>query len=359
MGVKSEFMYYALGRPLAPLYSVAMRIREKMYGRGLFKSYTLSAPVISVGNLTMGGTGKTPMVQHLARLLRNHGYRPAVVSRGYGGRAQDRVNLVSDGRQLFLDAVLAGDEPRFLAETLPGVPVLTGLVRRLPAQKALEMGADVLLLDDGFQHLQVVRDVNLVLFDADRLAGNSRVFPGGELREPVAALHRATGFLLTGVNDENRERAGKFADLLRARFAEIPVALAEYAPQSLVAVTSGGSIESVAAEGVSNRRCFAFCGIARPERFRRTLERQGLQLVGFHPLADHQRYSSATLRALLAQAHRAEAEALITTEKDLVKLTDRQAEIAMPLYGLRMQVTTEPHFDQSLLAAVKAWQPER
>lgn len=358
-GVKSEFIYYALGRPLAPLYSVAMRIREKMYARGLLKSYTLSAPVISVGNLTMGGTGKTPMVQHLARLLRNHGYRPAVVSRGYGGRAQGRVNLVSDGRQLLLDAVLAGDEPRFLAETLPGVPVLTGLVRRLPAQKAVEMGADVLLLDDGFQHLQVVRHVNLVLFDADRLAGNSRVFPGGELREPVAALRRATGFLLTGVNEENRERAGKFADLLRARFAEIPVALAEYAPQTLVEAASDGSIESVAADGLADRRCFAFCGIARPERFHQTLERQGLQLAGFHPLADHQRYSSATLEALLSKARRAKADALITTEKDLVKLTGRMAEIAMPLYGLRMQVATEPHFDRSLLAAVKAWQPGR
>ncbi|MBM9537185.1 tetraacyldisaccharide 4'-kinase [Desulfobulbus alkaliphilus] len=336
-----------------------MRIREKMYGRGIFKSHHLAAPVISVGNLTMGGTGKTPMVQHLARLLQDHGFRPAVISRGYGGRAQGRVNLVSDGRQLLLNAELAGDEPRFLAETLPGVPVLTGLVRRLPAQKALEMGADVVLLDDGFQHLQVVRDVNLVLFNADRLAGNSRVFPGGELREPVAALRRATGFLLTGVNEENRERAGKFAELLRTRFAEIPVALAEYAPHTLVKVAPDGSIEPTAADGLIDRRCFAFCGIARPERFRRTLERQGLRLVGFHPFADHQRYSPAILRALLNRACQAEAEVLITTEKDLVKLSGRVEEITMPLFGLRMQVATEQHFDRSFLASVKAWQARR
>jgi len=359
MAVQTEQLYYVLGRPLAPLYSVAMRIRENLYRRGILKSHSLAAPVISVGNLTMGGTGKTPVVQYLARLLQNHGYRPAVISRGYGGRAQGRVNLVSDGRRLVLDAELAGDEPRFLAETLPEVPVLTGIVRRLPAQKALEMGANVLLLDDGFQHLQIVRDVNLVLFNADRLAGNSRVFPGGELREPVVALRRATGFLLTGVNEENRERAGRFADLLRSRFTEIPVALAEYCPHTMVRVTGDGTVDTGAADILAGRRCFAFCGIAQPERFRQTLERQELQLVGFHPLADHQRYSSSVLDALQSKARRAEADVLVTTEKDLVKLAGRTTEVSMPLFALRMQVEAEQHFDRGILAAVGAWQPGR
>lgn len=357
--MQTKQLNYILGRPLAPLYSVAMRIREDLYRRGILKSYNLAAPVISVGNLTLGGTGKTPMVQYLARLLQNHGYRPAVISRGYGGRAQGRVNLVSDGSRLLLDAELAGDEPRFLAETLPDVPVLTGIVRRLPAQKALEIGANVLLLDDGFQHMQIVRDVNLVLFNADRLAGNSRVFPGGELREPVAALRRATGFLLTGVNEENRERAGRFADLLRSRFAEIPVSLAEYCPNALIRVTVDGSIDTGATDILASRRCFAFCGIAQPELFRQTLERQGLQLVGFHPLADHQRYSSSVLDGLLSRARRAEADVLVTTEKDLVKLAAWTVEVSMPLFALRMQVEAEKHFDRGILAAVEAWRSGR
>ena len=152
--------YYALGRPFSPLYSAAMRLRERLYRRGVLTVHHLGVPVVSVGNLTMGGTGKTPLVQHIARLLQADGFRPAVISRGYGGRAQDRVNLVSDGERLLLDAALAGDEPRLLAETLPGVLVLTGLVRRLPAARAIEMGADVLVLDDGFQHLQMHRDIN-------------------------------------------------------------------------------------------------------------------------------------------------------------------------------------------------------
>ena len=188
--MKTNTFYFALGRPFSPIYSLAMRLRETLYRRGVLQSFRLSVPVISVGNLTMGGSGKTPMVQYLARLLQRHGFHPAVISRGYGGTANAKVNTVSDGSSVLLDAATAGDEPRFLAETLPGVPVLTGIVRRMPAQRAVEMGADVLLLDDGFQHLQIVRDVNLVLFNTDRLAGNSRVFPGGDLREPVIALHQ-------------------------------------------------------------------------------------------------------------------------------------------------------------------------
>ena len=176
---------FMLGRPLAPLYSLAMLARAQGYRRGLFASHKMPVPVISVGNLLMGGTGKTPLVQYLAQLLQNEGWKPAIISRGYGGRAKDRVNVVSNGQQVLLDAVQAGDEPLLLAESLPGVPVLTGIVRHLPAREAIAMGADVLVLDDGFQHLAVQRDVNLVLFNADRLAGNSRVFPGGELREPV------------------------------------------------------------------------------------------------------------------------------------------------------------------------------
>mgnify|MGYP002662447933 FL=1 len=161
--MNTEEFYYALGRPFAPLYGAIMRLREICYRRGVCTTHQLPVPVLSVGNLTVGGTGKTPMVQHLARLLQDNGFRPAVISRGYAGRAQGRVNLVSDGSRLLLDADLAGDEPRFLAETLPGVPVLTGIVRRLPAREAVALGADVLLLDDGFQHMQLARDINLAL----------------------------------------------------------------------------------------------------------------------------------------------------------------------------------------------------
>lgn len=347
--MKTTAFYFALGRPFSPIYSAAMRIREWLYKRGTLQSYGFSVPVVSVGNLTMGGSGKTPMVQFLAREFQKCGYHPAVVSRGYGGKASGKVNIVSDGATIHLSAELAGDEPRFLAETLPGVPVLTGIVRRFPAQRAIDMGADLLLLDDGFQHLQIKRDVNLVLFNTDRLAGNSRVFPGGDLREPVVGLRRATGFVLTGVREDNRERADKFSELLKNRFPGIPVFLAGYGLHGPVRLTDAGLLKLADDDVLSQGRWFAFAGIAHPEAFRRTLEEHGVDVAGFHPLDDHQRYSAELLLKLAAQAKEAGACGLITTEKDLVKLSLCRKALDVPLLGLRMQVTAEPPLIQSIL----------
>ena len=357
--MKMNSLYFAFGRPFSPLYSLAMRLRASLYRRGALRSYRFDAPVVSVGNLTMGGTGKTPMVQYLARLFQEHGFRPAIVSRGYGGAARGKVNLVSDGSNLLLDAHAAGDEPRLLAESLPGVPVLTGIVRRFPARRALEMGADVLLLDDGFQHLPIVRDIDLVLFNTDRLAGNSRVFPGGDLREPVAALRRATGFVMTGVHESNRERAERFADLLRVKFPDIPVAFAGLRMESLVEVAPSGMVVPAEAGPVLGQPCFGFCGIAHPDLFRQTLISQGYSLAGFLSLADHQRYSEARLDRLLAQARKSAAQWLLTTEKDLVKLAGHSAHLPLPLYGLRMRVAADPGFSHAILDQLSSWSVSR
>ena len=345
---------FALGRPFSPLYSLAMRLREAGYRRGIFRTYLFEVPVDSVGNLTMGGTGKTPMVQFLARTLQQHGYQPAIISRGYGGTANRAVNIVSDGAALLLDAKAAGDEPRLLAETLSGIPVLTGVVRRLPAQQAVEMGADVLVLDDGFQHLPIRRDVNLVLFNTDRLAGNSRVFPGGDLREPVAALRRATGFVMTGVNEGNRERARLFGDLLQTKFSGIPVYHTGYQVETLVAVQGSGSIVPIRLEAIAGQKGFGFCGIAHPASFRTTVSEYGLELVGFLAFADHQRYPGSVVNRLVGEAQSAGADFLLTTEKDLVKLSHLAEHLPLPLYGLRMQVEADAEFTESILNALRS-----
>jgi len=350
-----NFFYFALGRPFSPLYSLAMHLRASLYRRGVLRSHRFPLPVVSVGNLTLGGTGKTPMVQYLARLFQEHGFKPAIVSRGYGGAARGAINLVSDGTSLLLDAHAAGDEPRLLAETLPGVPVLTGVVRRLPARRAQEMGADVLVLDDGFQHLQIVRDIDLVLFNTDRLAGNSRVFPGGDLREPVAALRRATGFVMTGVHAANRERAERFAQLLQAKFPATPVAFAGLRMEGLVATAPSGMIVPADPEPLHREPCFAFCGIAHPELFRQTLSEHGFSLAGFFPLADHQRYTGPLLDRLLAEARKSGARWLMTTEKDLVKLSGQAGHLSLPLYGLRMRVETDADFSRAILARLRSW----
>ena len=349
----TQHLFFAIGRPFAPVYSIAMRLRESMYTKGVLRSYKFALPVISVGNLTLGGTGKTPVVQHVARLLQGQGYRPAVVSRGYGGQARGRFNIVSDGTQIILDAVAAGDEPRFLAETLPGVPVLTAVVRRLAVQQASAMGADVVILDDGFQHLQVARDINLVLFNADRLAGNSRVFPGGELREPIVALHRATHFILTGVNARNTERARQFSVLLREKFPHADIWQTKYVPGGIVRLSESANLEPVADTLHEGLSVFAFCGIARPASFQQSLQEQGVRLAGFRPLADHQVYSERLLDSLLVESRRLKVDCLVTTEKDLVKLAPLAHLLSVPLYGVRMRVQAEAMFDQTILELIK------
>jgi tetraacyldisaccharide 4'-kinase len=352
--MKTTAFYFALGRPFSPLYSLAMRIREWMYTKRILQSYRFPVPVISVGNLTMGGSGKTPMVQYLARELQQYGYRPAIISRGYGGKAVGKVNVVSDGNSIMLSAEQAGDEPRFLAETLPGVPVLTGIVRRLPAQQAIDMGADLLVLDDGFQHLQIRRDVNLVLFNTDRLAGNSRVFPGGDLREPVAALKRATNFVMTGVGEENRERAEKFSQLLFKRFPGIPVAQVGYGVEGPVRLNGSGLLEAANADSLRQGCWFAFAGIAHPTSFQQTLEEHGVVMSGFRSLDDHQSYSKELLTKIMAEATAAGACGLITTEKDLVKLAPVQGGTDFPLLGLRMEVRSEPSLIRSIVEQIRA-----
>ncbi|OQX08474.1 MAG: tetraacyldisaccharide 4'-kinase [Desulfobulbaceae bacterium A2] len=339
----SHRLLFALGRPLSPLYGALMQLRAGLYARNVLTRHRLPVPVISIGNLTLGGSGKTPLVHFLARELRQRGWHPAVISRGYGGKATGRINVVSDGSKLLLDAEIAGDEPRMLAELLPAVPVLTGVVRRLPALHAVQhYGADILLLDDGFQHLALQRDLDLVLFNADTLAGNSRVFPGGVLREPVKALRRCHAFVLTGVTDANRERATRFAALLQQRFPGRPAFLLERGETQLLRRDTDGELRTVALQALRQTPAYAFCGIARPESFSRSLQALGLSPLDLRSLADHQRYDEQLWRQLQQQATACGARALITTLKDFVKVRHRAS--AIPLYVLSQELREQPDF---------------
>ncbi|MCI5149178.1 MAG: tetraacyldisaccharide 4'-kinase [Candidatus Electrothrix sp. MAN1_4] len=340
--------YYGLGRPFSPLYSAAMRLREKLYQKKIFKSTAFDVLVISVGNLTLGGTGKTPMVQFLARLLQNNGFRPAIISRGYGGATKERINIVSDGKKIFLDADYVGDEPRMLAETLPGAPVLTGIVRKLPAAEAIKMGANVLLLDDGFQHMAIRRNLDIVLFNTDRLAGNSRVFPGGDLREPIHALHRCHAFVLTSINEQNKERAESFKALLNKKFPDKPVFFSHTRSPGLVLQQKDGKKIPVQPQQLANQQCFAFCGIARPEGFQQTLHNLCIHPIALRALPDHFVYAPKTVRQLIAQAQEVEASCFLCTEKDLVKL--RQFDLQLPLYGVVMEAQPDQGLTDLILS---------
>jgi tetraacyldisaccharide 4'-kinase len=336
-------LFFACGRPFSPIYSFLMRLRERGYLHGLFQRHKLPAPVISVGNLVLGGSGKTPTVAAICRHLLAIGEKPAVISRGYGGRAKAAVNLVSDGEKIFMDADAAGDEPHMLAAMLPGVAVLTGRKRIFPCRRAVAMGCSALVLDDGFQHLAIRRDLDLVLFNATTLAGNSRVFPGGELREPVAALRRASAFVLTGVDGHNRERAARFADLLAERFPGKAVFQTENILDAF-ADQHGQAVAHLPAP------LLAVSAIAHPERFHNLLTDAGVSLCGRLNFRDHHRYPpDATLR-IVRQAKDQGAAGLIVTEKDRVKLAARQ--LPLPLFAARISAVLPPPLLALLDAAV-------
>ncbi len=351
MSQKFSILYF-LGRPFSPLYSGIMKIRESLYLRGIKRRYTFDVPVISVGNLTMGGTGKTPVVGMLASLLLKRGFKPAIISRGYGGGADSRVNVVSDGKEVFLDAKAAGDEPCFLAASHPEVPVLTGIVRALPCRHAIKkLGCNVLILDDGFQHMSVQRDLDLVLFSAAKLAGNSRVFPGGDLREPVSALRRCHAFMITGITEALQERAEKFAELLQRRFPGKPVFFTSY--QAIAAT----SLKERQDQEISTlpSPLFGFCGIAQPELFKETLTKNGISPAGFMPLKDHQPFTPSLIKKIEHQAEQCNARGLITTEKDLVKLAPDSFQL--PCFGLKMKVKAEREFETFLKEILPAPPP--
>lgn len=280
------------------------------------------------------------MVMMLAQALLKNGFRPAIVSRGYGGKASDDVNVVSDGSTIQLSVRDAGDEPYLLASMLRTTPVLTGKKRILPCRYAVEhLGSDVLILDDGFQHLSMKRDINIVLFNATTLAGNSRVFPGGDLREPVSALHRADIFVLTGVSKENNSRAASFQQLLEKRFPTIPVCQTGYSEPSVYDFTH----KKVETKSIPSP-ILSFSGIANPQRFHDSLGKCGIHTVGRICLKDHASYTDKEKEKVNATASSCGAVAAITTLKDRVKL--KEDDLQIPLYYLSHETrASEPLTD--------------
>jgi tetraacyldisaccharide 4'-kinase len=320
--------------PLTPLYWAAVRARAAAYARGLLRAHRLPVPVVSVGNLTFGGTGKSPTVVALARDLVSRGRRPAVLTRGWGRLTDEPVVLI--GPDAGVTADRAGDEPLEIATRLPGVPVVVDGDRVRGAGRALELSADVLLLDDGFQHLRLARDLDLLLVDAGDPWGGGRLPPLGRLREPVSALERASAVLVTKLPADH---AGPLADISRRIgkvTAEMPVM-----GSRLVAtrVRTGDSMEPV--ERLRGRRVHAFAGLGRPEAFAALLEDSGAEMVGHRWFGDHHRYTAAELAAIVEQAHGLDAVP-ITTGKDAVKLP-----LEAPVWVLQAEVVPlEGHWDR-------------
>jgi tetraacyldisaccharide 4'-kinase len=318
----------------ARLYGLGARMRRNLYAKGWLRTQKLPAPVVSVGNLTVGGTGKTPVVACLARLFQDRGQRVAILSRGYGGQSPG-VTCISDGQNIYKKPPEVGEEPYWLARTLPGVAVYTGPCRHAAGLAAWqELKPDLFLLDDGFQHFQLHRDLDLVLLDATAPFGNGYLLPRGPLREPLSALAAAQCLILTRFEPSRHQEQ---LAAIRAPFPDKPVLTASIVPVSVTAYP-GGRAEAPAALG--HRALMAFAGLARPEVFTATLAELEVDLKGCRIFPDHHAYTPAELDRLTAAAQSLGAEALVTTGKDWARLGERW-DGELPLWVLEVEARLE------------------
>ena len=293
----------AVLRTLEFPYTAAVRLRNWRYETGKAKAHSASVPVISVGNITLGGTGKTPTVEWLARWFAERGVRVGLVSRGYGSPSGQ-----------------PNDEALELAQKLPGVPHVLDPDRVRGARRAIdEFGCQLVLLDDGFQHRRLARDFDLVLIDALEPFGFEHVFPRGTLREPLSGWSRADALVLTRAELVDAPRRAEIRDRALAIAPRAIWLEATHAPRVLRTVRG----DEQPLESVLDKRVAAFCGVGNPESFRRALVDRGYELVGMRTFADHFAYPRHELDQLARWVGELEAGAAICTHKDLVKIGHR------------------------------------
>lgn len=328
-GTPDRFILLLL-TPLAWLYSFALSVRAKLYVSGILKTNRLPRPVVSIGNVTVGGTGKTPVTAYIARFLMAQGCRVAVLSRGYGGSLEGQTTVVSDGASIMLGARECGDEPYLLASTIPGLLVVIGPDRYAAGQLAMEqLSPDIFLLDDGFQHLRLHRDLNILLLDFARPFGNGLTLPAGMLRESPAAARRADLILFT--------RSPK-GGTVPAHGTQAPASLASHTIVDLIPLNGGVPLPFARCSG---QKVLACAGIAEPAHFFAALRAEGLNLVKCLAFPDHVAYGKERLDELTGAMRESGAELLVTTEKDGVKLRGLSPEYAGRTLLARLELTID------------------
>lgn len=345
-------IYGALLQVLSWAFNGIVQLRLWLYRNRILHDQPLGCLVVVVGNLTVGGTGKTPVVEKFARALRDRGRKVAILSRGYKSKApppwkkwwyalshtaEPPPRIVSDGERVLLDSEQAGDEPYMLARNLPGVVVLVDKNRVKAGTYAIKrFGCDTLILDDGFQYLPLKGRLNLLLVDKTNPFGNGRLLPRGILREPVKHLRRATYVFLT---KSNGHRDPELEALIAHHNPEADLIECVHRPQYLqrcdAAPEDPGARQPLA--WLKGRRVFAFSGIATPESFEKFLRDLGALVMGRERYLDHYRYTAEDLEDLFAQAVREGAECLVTTEKDAVRIPST-ARGPLPVYYLRLEI---------------------
>ncbi|MBU2591053.1 MAG: tetraacyldisaccharide 4'-kinase [Nitrospinota bacterium] len=324
------------------VYGGAVSLRSSLYSRGVLRVKKLPKPVISIGNLTVGGTGKTPAVIMVAERLLKMGKKPVILSRGYKREGGNASTIVSDGDTLLADRRYAGDEPYMIAKRLKGVPVVVGSNRFASGLLALErFEVNVFILDDGFQRIQLHRDLNILLIDSKNPFGNGHLLPRGILREPIEAAARADIIILTKCDSDSVSIPPQIPN-------HIPIALSATTISKLISVSNG---ETQPIEIIKGKKVAAFCGIGSPESFADSLKDAGAEVLIFKSFPDHHAYSSNDINEILSEAVVEGVDYLVTTEKDSVKLS-KNIRAAVPLLFVSIDMTLLKGGD-SLNAAIR------
>jgi tetraacyldisaccharide 4'-kinase len=330
--------------PLGKIYGSVMNVRNALYDKGVFASYALGVKTISVGNITVGGTGKTPLVAFVAETLFQSGEKVCILTRGYGRENPNERVIVTDGEKILTDAKNAGDEPFELAEKLVGKAVIVADGDRASAGiwAREKFGITAFVLDDAFQHRKVKRDLDIVCIDATKPFGNKKVLPSGILREPLENLNRAKAIVITRSNLAEDLKTLKF-EILKYSNAPIFISHNKFSNfTEIIAQKTNQNFKTLNSQ-LSTLNSLAFCALGNPNNFFEQLRRENFNLTATENFPDHHFYSQKDIEKIEKKARENGAEILITTAKDAVKLNGLK--IAFPIFTAKNEIIFENRKD--------------
>ncbi len=311
-------------------YLIAIQFRNFLYSLGLLKVHNAKATVISIGNITTGGTGKTPLVVWLCKRIISNS-QCAILTRGYKLRAQEHKNTRAQEIGTFTD------EPAIFTESCPEVKVIVNPDRVAGAEEAaIKFGTKVLIMDDGFQHRRLARDLDIVTIDATKPFGYGRMLPAGLLREPVSSLKRAGAVVITRCDQVAENRLSELEEKLRQINSDLLIARSIHAPAYVKLIDN----KETSLEDLKGKKVYAFCGIGNPDSFLNTAKKTGAEIVGSKIFNDHHHYTKACITDISEQAERMKADLILTTQKDqskITRLTFSKTDVPLAYIGIEIK----------------------
>lgn len=336
--IKEIKLFYLLLKVLSLLFFVCYKTRLLLYKLKILKSYTLDAYVISVGNITSGGTGKTPVVIEGAKYFLSLGYKVAVLSRAYNIDINDKIILVSDGNDILVDSNICGDEPNLIAKSVPKAIVIVGKDRLRAGNTAIRLGANVLILDDGFQYLKLNKNENILIIDSYSPFDNGNLLPLGKLRELPDSINRSTSIIISNTNlsvikPQDYEQIKKYA-------FNIPIAKSSY---KLTGFNSLNTKKRITVNDAKGMKVIAFSGIGNPQSFIDTLKRNEINVLSHITFFDHYKYEFRDIEQLASLTKRNNLSDIITTEKDAVKVEELCQALPVTFWSANIEIQWETH----------------